>query len=201
MCVIDGVFSEDALGEPRFHPATDLSPSDVAAVEGLVRHRVLQLFERTGLLDPEAAENMRRWCHAGGFSLDASVCVEAHDRAGLERLLRYCARPAFSLERLSWRIEGERVVYRLPKPRPEGTQHIELGVSELLERLSQLRPPPRRHRHHYHGVLAPNAPMRPAVTARAGQPLEGAPRRVSSPAVDKSAMDKLSPERLRRPAS
>jgi hypothetical protein len=35
-----------------------------------------------------------------GFSLDAAVRVGAHDRAGLERLLRYCARPTFALERL-----------------------------------------------------------------------------------------------------
>jgi len=28
-----------------------------------------------------------------GFSLDAAVRVGAQDRAGLERLLRYCARP------------------------------------------------------------------------------------------------------------
>jgi hypothetical protein len=28
-----------------------------------------------------------------GFSLDACVCVTDPDRAGLERLLRYCARP------------------------------------------------------------------------------------------------------------
>jgi hypothetical protein len=26
-----------------------------------------------------------------GFSVDAGVCIEAHDRAALERLLRYCA--------------------------------------------------------------------------------------------------------------
>jgi len=32
--------------------------------------------------------------HSGGFSVDASVRIEATDRAGLERLLRYCARPA-----------------------------------------------------------------------------------------------------------
>ncbi|MGI9334981.1 MAG: transposase [Gammaproteobacteria bacterium] len=125
-----------------------------------------------------------------------SVTIDAHDRAGLERLLLYCAQPVLLLERLSWRIEGGRAVFRLPKPRLDGTQHIELGVSELLDRLSQLRTPPRRHRDRYHGVLAPNAPMRPAVTARAGQPLEGVPRPVSSPAVDK-----LSTERPRSPAS
>ena len=35
-----------------------------------------------------------------GFSVDAGVCIEAHDRAGLERLLRYCARPPFAMDRL-----------------------------------------------------------------------------------------------------
>jgi len=195
ICVIDGVFSQDAAGELRFHPASGLEPSDVAAVHGLVRRRVLRLFERAGLLDPEAAENMREWRHAGGFSLDASVTVEAHDRAGLERLLRYCARPAFSVERLSWRVEGERVVYRLPKPRRDGTQHIELGVNDLLDRLSHLIPPPRRHRHRYHGVLAPNALMRPAVTARTGQTIETGAHTAPAPAVDKPA------ERSRSPAA
>ena len=33
-------------------------------------------------------------------------------------------------------------------------------------------PPPRSHRHRYHGVLAPNARLRSAVTARAGLPVE-----------------------------
>ena len=39
---------------------------------------------------------------------------------------------------------------------------------ELIERLAALIPPPRRHRHRYYGVLAPNAPLRSAVTALAG---------------------------------
>ena len=34
-----------------------------------------------------------------------------------------------------------------------------------LDRLADLIPPPRRHRHRYHGVFAPNHPLRPAVTA------------------------------------
>ncbi|MCC6197261.1 MAG: transposase [Burkholderiales bacterium] len=32
--------------------------------------------------------------------MDGSVRIAAADRAGRERLLRYCARPAFALERL-----------------------------------------------------------------------------------------------------
>jgi len=41
--------------------------------------------------------------------------IAAWYRARLERLLRYCARPAFALERLA-RLDEHRVVYRLPKP-------------------------------------------------------------------------------------
>jgi putative transposase len=42
---------------------------------------------------------------------------------------------------------------------------------EFLDKFAVLIPPPRKHRHRYHGVLAPNAPLRQAVTAYAGLPL------------------------------
>ena len=38
---------------------------------------------------------------------------------------------------------------------------------DLLDRLADLVPPPRKHRHRYHGVFAPNHKLRPAVTALA----------------------------------
>lgn len=38
------------------------------------------------------AEDLLTWDHGGGFSLDANVRIEATDRTGLERLLRYCSR-------------------------------------------------------------------------------------------------------------
>lgn len=38
--------------------------------------------------------DLARWGHGGVFSLRAGVLIEAADRSGLERLLRYCARPA-----------------------------------------------------------------------------------------------------------
>ncbi len=41
---------------------------------------------------------------------------------------------------------------------------------ELIDRLAALIPPPRLHRHRYHGVLAPNSPLRAAVTALARAP-------------------------------
>ena len=41
------------------------------------------------------------------------------------------------------------------------------GPLALIDRIAALVPPPRTHRHHYFGVLAPNSPLRAAVTALA----------------------------------
>ena len=61
--------------------------------------------------------------------------VGAHDRAGLERLLRYCARPPFALERLEL-LDAERVVYRLPKPQRDDTTALMLTPLELIDHLA-----------------------------------------------------------------
>ena len=52
-----------------------------------------------GVLESFEAKEMLAYRHSG-FSVDTSVCIAAHDRAGPERLLRYCARPPFALARL-----------------------------------------------------------------------------------------------------
>jgi hypothetical protein len=67
------------------------------------------------LIDKDDAAEMRAWAHDGGFSVDGSVRIEGADRTGLERLLRYCARPPFALEHLHQR-DAEHLVYRNPKP-------------------------------------------------------------------------------------
>jgi len=53
------------------------------------------------------------------FSLDACLCIAGHARAGLQRLLRYRARPPFALARVR-QVNDERIVYRLPKPQRDG---------------------------------------------------------------------------------
>ena len=155
---------------------------------------------------------MAAWEHGGGFSVDASVRIAAADRAGRERLLRYCARPPFALDRLR-ELDPEHLLYERTKPGPGGTGSLLLTPPQLLDRLAALmrdragrsrgpacgdatperdaaprsrsraappRPdppgapraalrgaPPRAHRHRYYGVLAPDAPLRAAVTALA----------------------------------
>jgi Putative transposase len=67
------------------------------------------------------------------------------------------------------------LVYRCAKQRSEpgsdkrGAKADELHLTplELIDRIAALVPPPRTHRHRYFGVLAPNSPLRSAVTALA----------------------------------
>ena len=77
-----------------------------------MRRRLLRVVVRRGLLPEDDARAMAQWAH-GGFSEDGSVRIEAHDRAGRERLLRYCARPPFALERLRER-DGQHLLYETP---------------------------------------------------------------------------------------
>ena len=197
VCVVDGVFEEvagegDADDEARaqarstsviFHPATGVDADAVDEAQASLRLPLLRAFVGRGLLEGFEAKEMLAYRHSG-FSVDTSVCIAAQDRAGLERLLRYCARPPFASERL--RKAGSELVYRCAKLHSEpgserrdqrnanrgakhGAQADELHLTplELIARIAALVPPPRTHRHRYFGVLAPNSPLRPAVTALA----------------------------------
>jgi hypothetical protein len=135
-------------------------------VQAQVRQRILRAFVRRGLIGKGDRDEMTGWEHGGGFSLDASVCIGGDDRAGLERLLRYCARPPFALEHLQ-QLDAEHLVYHSPKPRSDSPRDLVLTPLELIDKIAALIPPPRAHRHRYYGVLAPNASLRAAVTAMA----------------------------------
>jgi hypothetical protein len=190
VCAVDGVF-EEAAGEGGaaaqaqarapgviFHPASGIACEVVAQVQASLRKRILRGFVGRGLLEGFEAKEMLGYRHSG-FSVDTSVCIAAHDRAGLERLLRYCARPPFAMERL--RKAGGELVYRCAKQHSEpGSgqrdkrsakgktgEELHLTPLELIERIAALIPPPRTHRHRYFGVLAPHSPHRAAVTEMA----------------------------------
>ena len=49
---------------------------------------------------------------------------------------------------------------------------MDLTPFELLDRLAVLIPPPRLHRHMYHGVLAPNSPLRSRIVFFAGKEID-----------------------------
>jgi hypothetical protein len=186
VCVIDGVFEPDAERGVRFIAVDELDANDAEALlQARVRRRLLRAFVRRGLLDKDDGKEMPLWQHGGGFSLDATVRIAANDRRGLERLLRYCARPPFAAERIEER-DRYRLIYHLPKPGPDGRTQLVLSPLELIEHIAARVPPPRQHRHRYFGVLAPNAPLRAALTALAPQavathPSAPAPRAGEAP--------------------
>ena len=105
------MISGDVERGVRFHEATSLEAPDAETLARTVQLRVLRWFARRGLLDPSTAADMCTWQGTGGFAshlrcsvsstaVDGSVRIEGEDRAGLERLVRYCARGPFALERL-----------------------------------------------------------------------------------------------------
>ena len=165
--VTDGVFSADEDDGVVFHPALDLDCPDFQAVQTKIRQRGLRWLQRHGHLDSAAVHALDATDHAGGWSVDASVTIAEWDRHGLERLVRYCARPPLSQERLG-RLNDDTLVYSLRKPTLDGRTELILTPLELLDRLAHLVTPPRIHKHRYCGVLAPNAKLRRAVIESAG---------------------------------
>ncbi len=80
------------------------------AAELLFRHKVFAMLKMEGLLSDERVKLMLSWRHSG-FSVDASVRVDAGDTKALERVARYILRPPVSLERLSWHEATGEVSY------------------------------------------------------------------------------------------
>jgi hypothetical protein len=163
-----------------FLPARPITHADLSVLTERVRRRVIRWFSRSCLLAADAAADILTRENSG-FWVNASVRIALIDRdvpsyhKSLEHLLRYCARPPFALERLSV-IRGEdgrisRVRYVLPRhkaanwggpgrgrksTRPGANGVVELSPFEFLDRLADLVPPPRKHRHRWHGGLRQN---------------------------------------------
>jgi hypothetical protein len=99
-----------------------------------------------------------------GFSTEASVHFGARDRAGRERILKYCFRPPLAMERLSVLADGS-VAY-LTKYGRGARRHLVLSKIEFMSRLAALIPPPKIPMVRYSGVLAPNSSWRKWVVPK-----------------------------------
>jgi hypothetical protein len=91
LVVLDGVFSNADGRGAQFHAASQLTATHWHDLQRVVQRRVLRYFRTQDLLDKTDADGMLTWQGSGGFSIDASVRIEGDNRAGVERLLRYCA--------------------------------------------------------------------------------------------------------------
>ncbi|WP_371132483.1 transposase [Polaromonas sp.] len=100
----------------------------------------------------------------GFVSLTPAGCAQIlDDGRALRKSMQQRRQPLLAL-----RQGPARLVYHCPKPQPDGKRADLVRMPlELIDRIAALVSPPRTHRHRYFGVLAPNAPMRAAVTAMA----------------------------------
>jgi hypothetical protein len=104
-----------------------------------------------------------------GFELHAGVHVRAGDRAGLERLCRYIARPPVSEDRLVRRPDG-RIEFQLKRVWKGGIRSLIFEPVELIARLAALIPLPRAKMRRFYGVFASSHPLRARVVPRPPDP-------------------------------
>jgi hypothetical protein len=161
--------------------------------------------------DAHARKRTSKWAASvAGFSVHAGTAVAADNRVGLEKLVRYCARPAVSLERLS-RMEDGRFAYRVKHPIGTKTHRV-MEPMELMARLASLVAPPRYPLVRYFGLFAPGcrdrarvvpgrAPGPPRCCAAHAQPVP-APTAAATAATDATAANTRTPDALlERPAA
>lgn len=163
---------DERAEEERSNEAVEVTPLEACMQLSLMGGSFVRLSDRgEGHTEDEArlrgAKKSPWAAEALGTNVHAGVTMRAGDREGLERLLRYCARPAFSLERLSELGDG-RVAYELRKPRKNGATHLVMTPVQLLGRLAAVVPPPRYPLLRFAGVLGPSSPWRASVVPSAG---------------------------------
>jgi hypothetical protein len=122
-----------------------------------------KVFTLQSLPDCSADPLTSRVGKVAGFSLHAGIAAGPHERAKLERLCRYIARPALSTKRLSMTRNGQ-VRYELKTPYANGTTHVIFEPLDFISRLVALIPKPRVNLTRFHGVFAPNSHYRARVT-------------------------------------
>lgn len=108
-----------------------------------------------------------------GFDVHCAVRLAADDDEGRERLVRYCARPPFALERIEEMKDG-RICYLMKTPR-RGSTHRVMSAVEFMARLAILIPPPYFPLVRYHGVFAARSSWRALVTPK--PPANARPRK------------------------
>ncbi len=129
--------------------------------EGWLERRLSQATPKTWPLMPTVA-----------VSRSMPGCASKPPTAqGWSDKLRYCA-PPFAMGRL--KQCGTDLVYRCGKGHTNDSEALQsdkypgelvLTPLELIDRIAQLMQQPRTYRHRYYGVLAPNSPLREAMTA------------------------------------
>jgi hypothetical protein len=132
-----------------------------------------------------------------GFDIHCAVRLAADDDLGRERLVRYCTRPPFALDRIEVLRDG-RIAYLLKVPR-KGRTHRLMTPMEFMARLAALIPRPKIPLVRYHGVFCARSSWRARVTpkppahAAKPKPCPAAPAAAPAPAPASASPTAASP--------
>jgi hypothetical protein len=150
--------------------------------------------------EPKRSKYAASW---SGFNIHCGVHVAKDNDVGREKLIRYCARPPLSLERIEILRDGN-IAYRVKYPR-NGKTHRVMTPVEFLARVAGILPPPRYPLTRYYGIFAANHPLRKKIVLKVPGAKKKAcdassepactkePRRAANPRAD-ARNDALSPE-------
>jgi hypothetical protein len=137
------VYRCGADGVPVFVQAGAPSDDELHALLQTVIARLVKMLTRRGMLIEEMArEGIARQLLCSdidGFSLQAAVRVEAHERKRLEQLCRTITRPALADERVQLNDAGQ-VELKLKTPWRDGTTHLVMSPLEFMQRRGRDRP-------------------------------------------------------------
>jgi len=127
--VTDGSISQDGT----FYP---VSWVDTEKLMRLFRRRLLKCLLAEQKITQRTIELLSSWRHSG-FSIFAGAVVEAHDRAGLERLARYILHAPFSEARIAYNRQARTVTY-YPKNKKGTDDHALPATRPALDWLAAL---------------------------------------------------------------
>ena len=163
MAAQTSAYLDERPAEERSNQATEPTPLDAFANLALGGGTFLgKPFAKPPRDDARFENKERRFSAAhGGFDVHCAVRIAADDDEGRERLIRYCARPPFALDRIEPLKDG-RIAYRMKTPR-RGSTHRVMSPMEFMARLSILIPPPYFPLTRYHGVFAARSSWRALV--------------------------------------
>jgi hypothetical protein len=146
-------------------------PAEPSALEGCAQLALAggaflaRPFDPKENRDADLHRKERRFSAAtDGFDVHCAVRIEASDDQGRERLVRYCTRPPFALDRLTVLRDG-RIAYELSAPR-KGSSHRVMTPMEFMARLATFVPHPKIPFVRYHGVFSSRSSWRKLVTPK-----------------------------------
>lgn len=161
-----GAEGDEAQGAERqlLLQCAAVSPSDRVAIEGWSEPGERRAKDRR-------ARRRKRLCVRSpeGLELHADVHVEAADRAGLERLCKYLARPAIPDGRLT-RLPDGRIEFALKRVWKGGVRSLVFAPEAFIARMAALIPLPKTHMRRFFGVFAAAHSLRSRIVPRPPSP-------------------------------